>query len=322
MHSPNISVIVPVYNMAKLMRRALDSLVDQSYQDYEIILINDGSTDESPSICDEYASRYSNVRVIHQPNGGVSSARNAGLAIAQGEWIAFCDPDDLPDKEWLANYDVDHAGNAEIICQGFRADKKVFGPARDLDEVSFEYDGDAEGLTDLLLKYNVIGYIWCKLFRLQIIKENNLRFDTNIKLREDEIFFYFYLAHVRRVICHRKAGYFYFLPDWGRKYEFSFKSDYYLNQQVEKAVSLLLNFGKFQCLRDFFIDSMNYQLMMEFNRDHKREYLQQIRELMIKYPDSTRMSKYLMWIIVHDRTMTISWLALALHMRLKELLKR
>ncbi len=110
MKSPTISVIVPVYNAEKTLRRCVDSILAQTFEDFELILINDGSKDQSGDICDEYAAKDSRVKTIHKTNGGVSSARNAGLRIAQGEYIAFIDSDDYIDNDYLLgfkHYDAD-----------------------------------------------------------------------------------------------------------------------------------------------------------------------------------------------------------------------
>ena len=90
-----ISIIIPVYNVEKYLRECLDSILAQSYKDFEIILADDGSTDSSGNICDEYSMKYENIKVLHKNNNGLSSARNAGLDIAQGEYILFIDSDDV-----------------------------------------------------------------------------------------------------------------------------------------------------------------------------------------------------------------------------------
>ena len=89
-----ISIIVPVYNTEKYLHRCIDSVLAQTYQDFELLLIDDGSKDSSGAICDEYAAQDTRVRVFHKENGGVSSARNVGLDLAQGEWVTFVDSDD------------------------------------------------------------------------------------------------------------------------------------------------------------------------------------------------------------------------------------
>ena len=91
MNNPAISIIIPVYNADKYLRRCIDSVISQSFTDFELILVDDGSKDKSPQICDEYASQDKRVRVIHKVNGGVSAARNDGLDIAKGEYVTFID---------------------------------------------------------------------------------------------------------------------------------------------------------------------------------------------------------------------------------------
>ena len=96
-----ISIIIPIYNMEKLMRKCLDSILAQTFQDYECLLIDDGSKDGSPAICDEYATKDERFKAFHKPNGGLSDARNYGLARAKGKYTIFFDPDDWVDKDCL-----------------------------------------------------------------------------------------------------------------------------------------------------------------------------------------------------------------------------
>lgn len=94
MENPKISVIVPVYNVEKYLRKCVDSILSQTFTDFELLLIDDGSKDHSGEICDEYALQDDRVKVFHKENGGVSSARNLGIDVAKGEWITFVDADD------------------------------------------------------------------------------------------------------------------------------------------------------------------------------------------------------------------------------------
>ncbi len=98
--SPEISIIVPVYKVEKYLNECIDSILAQTFTDFELILVDDGSPDNCPALCDAAAEKDSRVRVIHKINGGVSTARNAGLAAAQGNWIGFVDPDDFVDKTY------------------------------------------------------------------------------------------------------------------------------------------------------------------------------------------------------------------------------
>ena len=120
-----ISVIIPVYNVEKYLRRCIDSVINQTYKNLEIIIVDDGSTDNSSNICDEYTNKDSRVKVVHKENGGLSSARNVGIELAKGDLIAFVDSDDYIElemyeklKENMDKYDSDIA-----ICQYYNSFK-------------------------------------------------------------------------------------------------------------------------------------------------------------------------------------------------------
>ena len=98
---PRLSIIVPIYNVEKYLPRCIESILNQTFKDFELILVNDGSTDSSYEILKEYENKYDNFRVINQKNGGLSAAKNAGIKIAKGEYIAFLDSDDYLDKNFL-----------------------------------------------------------------------------------------------------------------------------------------------------------------------------------------------------------------------------
>ena len=116
MNNPEVSIIVPVYNVEKYLPRCIDSILAQTSTNFELILIDDGSTDKSGMICDEYAKKDNRIKVFHKENGGVSSARNIGLDNASGEWLAFIDPDDAVDKEYLS---LPELCKADVIEKSF-----------------------------------------------------------------------------------------------------------------------------------------------------------------------------------------------------------
>ena len=117
-YTPKISVIVPVYNVEKYLSRCIDSILAQTFTDFELLLIDDGSKDKSGEICDEYANKDNHVKVFHKENGGVSSARNLGLDNAQGEWITFVDSDDFVNSDWLSYYAKSF--DVDLIVQGYQ----------------------------------------------------------------------------------------------------------------------------------------------------------------------------------------------------------
>ena len=122
MSNPKISVIIPVYNAESTLRRCVDSVLAQTFTDFECLLIDDGSKDRSGAICDEYAARDSRIRAFHKENGGVSSARNLGLDNATGEWIAFVDSDDWAGEKYLESFS--EYLDADLIISGIQSVNK------------------------------------------------------------------------------------------------------------------------------------------------------------------------------------------------------
>lgn len=189
---PIISVIVPVYNAEKYLHRCIDSILAQTFTNFELLLINDGSKDNSAKICDEYAARDQRVRVFHKENGGVSSARNMGLDNACGKWIVFVDSDD-----WVENVLFDSCVNVireihniDVIRYGYYEE----APLNKQNIRCSEENDVIFSLNTLFEKCDNLcywGFIWNTAFRRDLIGE--LRFDVNINYCEDHIFTYEYL---------------------------------------------------------------------------------------------------------------------------------
>ena len=215
--NPKISVIVPVYNTEKWLVRCLDSILAQTFTDFELLLIDDGSTDGSSAICDEYAGKDSRVRVFHKPNGGVSSARNLGLDNAKGRWIAFADSDDIVYPCWLQNFDNTEFENCDLKIQGVNL---VSAENQDNQEVvnPIVYDADWLQLTQKL-NYT-FGLLGVKLFKKKIIDivGKTLRFDERKNFMEDEDFIIDYMSRIRNAVILPGVGYKYFLPKSEAKY--------------------------------------------------------------------------------------------------------
>ncbi len=206
---PTVSVIVPVYNAEGVVSRSVDSILAQSYQDFELILVDDGSTDGSGAICDNYAQQDGRVKVIHQENAGVSAARNAGLKVAQGEWVTFVDSDDIVLDGFLeslvaaVNRDerIDLAYCGYAIVEGSTSIKTY----RSATYIGKEQLHNVLSSTKLLYRCSP----WGKLFRRSIIADNGLQFDGNLTISEDRLFLYQYLIHVRGVATTSTVGYLY-----------------------------------------------------------------------------------------------------------------
>ncbi|WP_226063971.1 glycosyltransferase family 2 protein [Kaistella polysaccharea] len=180
-----ISVIVPVYNADKYLIKCLDSIIYQSYQNLEIIIIDDGSRDGSGEICDRYAQLDNRIKVYHIHNSGVSAARNLALDLATGTYIAFIDSDDTVHPDYILElYKVAEKKQADIVCCGYEyMDQYTTYSHNDFKDL----DNTRESFVERVLS-NTGGTICSKLFRFAIITDHDLRFDTNLKMREDLIF--------------------------------------------------------------------------------------------------------------------------------------
>lgn len=149
-----ISVIVPIYNTEKYLRRCVDSILAQSYIDFELLLVNDGSVDGSAKICDEYAEADSRVRVFHKTNGGVSSARSLGLDNARGEWIAFVDSDDCIDEHFLSVMTENMSPDVDLIISSVSNNRYI----------------DPNKFINDILSRRIPPQIWGKLYRRNVLK--------------------------------------------------------------------------------------------------------------------------------------------------------
>ena len=171
MTQPKISIIVPVYNSEKYLCGCIDSILSQSFRDFELILVDDGSRDSSQRICDDYAQKDSRVKVIHKENGGVSSARNAGLSAVRGGYLCFLDSDDTlePDALQLMYQSISNE-NVDLVIAGYnRYDEdgtKIFGMSNSAVELISHEAALEEMYTPRSGNYQ--GYLWNKLFRKSI----------------------------------------------------------------------------------------------------------------------------------------------------------
>lgn len=172
-----ISIIVPVYNVEKYLERCVNSIINQTYKNIEIILVDDGATDTSGKICDELKERDKRITVIHKTNGGLSDARNAGLKIANGEYIGFVDSDDYIEKDMFETlYNINKQHNADISIVSFYEiyDGKVIGVR---DTANLEILNKTEALKELLIDTKIQSYAWNKLFKKELFKD--IKFPTN-----------------------------------------------------------------------------------------------------------------------------------------------
>ena len=203
-----ISIIVPIYKVEPYLRRCLDSIVNQTYTNLEIVLVDDGSPDACPQICDEYAAKDNRIVVIHQKNGGLSDARNAGLEICKGDYISFVDSDDWIESDYISTlFSLIEANQAEIAVgnfQRFSLNNDHF-PKEHLVTETLTSD---KILEKILFQKNSYTIAWGKLFKKDLF--NDIRFPVG-KIHEDEYTGYKPYCYAKKISCTSKILYHYLI---------------------------------------------------------------------------------------------------------------
>lgn len=283
---PAISIIIPVYNAERYLRQCIESVIAQTFKDWEAILVNDGSKDGSLAICQEYASKDDRIKVIDKPNGGPSSARNRGLNEAQGKYVYFMDADDWIETKFLENF-VRNAvdtkrccyenedNDYDIIFQGF---VREFSDGRK--EESFAMDTDTslmskEEIICRLYKEHVYGWSWCKLFRREIIEKHHVRFDESLRLWEDELFtseFLRYAENVRTVNSH--LYHYIYYPDSLMQTNNTYLKRLFLSERMNEVLMPIANEELKEYINSTYNKNLKYSLLMALKNepDHKCDY--------------------------------------------------
>lgn len=231
MKQPLISIIIPVYNGEKYLRPCIDSILHQTYQHWELLLIDDGSPDSSGAICDEYASDP-RISVVHKENGGQASARNQGVAMAKGEYISFVDCDDwLETNMYESMLQTMQAQQAEIIICGYTEEYKERQKKVHADGEMVVYE--ASEALKLVLRGKIGSYLWSMLFRREVVQEQM----PNLMTYEDHATIFKWIFHAHRVVVWHHAFYHYrqldgsslhsFCPNKGKDFFMAIKERYH-----------------------------------------------------------------------------------------------
>ena len=264
-----ITIIVPVYNVEKYLKTAIDSAINQTYKNIEIILVDDGSTDSSGKICDEYGKKDDRIIVVHQENKGLSGARNTGLDIAKGKYIMFLDSDDTFEKDACENlYNEIEKTNADFVIGNYINTKedgsKFKKPAFSLEK----YKNFKLSINDYNDSFYIMNSgVWNKIFRKSYLDKLKIRF-VDRALAEDAIF---------TTYCFIKSENVYYIPNIVYNYRLreadsissSCSKDYFL--KINKSYKLIYNNFKennqLEYYRYFYAKSMNYILYKFIDSD-------------------------------------------------------
>ena len=208
-NNPLISIIVPVYKVEKYLPRCIESILGQTYTNFELILVDDGTPDRSGIICDRYAEKDSRIKVIHKENGGVSTARNAGIDVAQGKWITFVDSDDWVSDDYLSTLIEPLENNEYDLTVGVLDWRylRLVSQGNKSREIKKQQNNSKEDLATLG-KIEFLGPCY-KLYNKSILDENKIRFERGIAMGEDAIFVAEYLKHCQNILLTGKVIYHY-----------------------------------------------------------------------------------------------------------------
>lgn len=277
---PLISIIVPIFNSEKTLDKCINCILNQTFCDWELLLIDDGSTDKSCEICEKYATIDQRIKIYRKKNGGVSSARNYGLRYSRGEWLTFIDTDDYVQDSFLEIM-VENATSVDLVVSGayYINDRISFLPPERLVEIADDLPFMDEQLCSIYLMT-----CWAKLFRRTFIINEKIYFDTSLRIGEDSDFVLRYLRYIKAIKFVHISGYCYndeekyklfkyalnandfsihlslilgSLNQLKKKYDYSFyKFDYLLNDYYSRL--FFIHLMTIRNYHDFYSEHINY----------------------------------------------------------------
>lgn len=275
-----ISIIVPVYGVEKYLRQCIESIVSQSYTDIEIILVDDGSPDNCPKICDEYAETDSRVKVIHKQNGGLVSARQAGLEAANGEYIGFVDGDDriCPDMyETMADAVLKYS--PDMVVSEFYCDfeNRTESSSQCFSEGFYDKIGLLKEIYPVMLysgsfyRFGITPNCWSKLFKAELLKKYLPNVDKRIKMGEDAAFTYPCLLNADSLYCIKKPLYRYRIlnTSMSRGYDDKLENIIYLPYEAIRSANDKSNFDMSAQIAYYHIYLANFVIRNEAKSNKK-----------------------------------------------------
>ena len=296
-----ISIIIPVYNAERYLHQCIESVIVQTFEDWEAIFVNDGSKDGSLAICQEYAAKDKRIKVIDKSNGGPSSARNKGLENAQGEFVYFMDADDWVETKFLDNFVRNAYATKrlryetqskiatkttlepyDIVFQGY---VREFADGRV--EKSFVMDADTSMMTkeDIvckLYKEHVYGWAWCKIFRREIIEKYHLRFDESLRLWEDELFTSEFLKQaktIKTVDCH--LYHYIYYPNSLMQTNNTYLKRLFLSERMNEALKPIANDELWEYVNTTYNKNLKYSLLMALKNEPNHRCDEETKELLL-----------------------------------------
>lgn len=289
-----VSVIIPVYNVEKYLRRCLDSVVNQTYKNLEIILVNDGSPDNSKEICEEYVNKYDNIQLINQENQGNSGARNTALKNITGEYVMFVDSDDWIELDAI-EYCVESMKKSDadiVVTQMVR--KKAYTPNKEENANILEKTLTQEQYAKQFFKIGsnkIEYYVYSKLYKREVV--NNITFPKGLSIGEDALVTFRYIQKAKKIFYSSKVTYNYFYNDASLTAKFSSK-DFDLEKIWDLVIEDAVNYGNedyifYAKLNRYRIDfNLLCRIALSENKEDTVKYKDKIEELLLKVKEKKK----------------------------------
>lgn len=258
------SIIVPVYRSQATLDRCVKSVLNQQLEDFELILVDDGSPDNCGLICDQYANKDTRIKVIHKANGGVSTARNAGILASTGERVMFLDSDDFLLPDALATLDLAvNTYDADVFCYSYQS-LGIEGPQKCiLDSQILQINGMLECLTELKGSLTILCTIWNKVYKRSILMENKILFREGMKIGEDFLFNANCFLHTDKIMLMEEVLYCYdtTIADSAVKRVYWDIAEYisYMRDGIKELIEKRLPSGSGERTKDYFEEFINNQ---------------------------------------------------------------
>ena len=299
MDNPLISVIVPVYNVEPYLDRCVQSIVDQTYTNLEIILVDDGSPDNCPALCDAWAEKDSRIKVIHKENGGLSDARNAGMAIAAGEYIAFVDSDDwIEPQMYQCLYEAITTTDSDIASCGAKRVWLDGRPAQNLCAVNTTCVLEQEPAMKALITSNgLVQTVWNKLYKKHIAK--SVLFLVGL-IHEDEFWSWQAIARASRIATLKESYYNYLQRDnsimgagFSENSLLVIQAKTERQKYIEKTMPDLTDIGRtdltYTCMH------IGIQVLKTLRRKDAARYIKHLKSTIRNHPISKKFLRTLPW---------------------------
>lgn len=301
----NVSIIVSIYNSEKYLKDMLDCLAFQTYprEGLEIILVNDGSTDSSLDICQEYQSRFSNFKIVSKINGGISSARNAGLKVASGKYVTFFDSDDTADLDYVQKMvDAIEKTNCELVCCGIK--EKIDDVINEYgynEDKTFSIDNE-NAYVDFFNDY-WLPVVWNKMYKKELI---DVLFDEGISYDEDTVFNLYYLKKVKKITCIKEKLYTYFIRKNSNSLTQQGKNNIFEKSRITNKYRITLSNEVFKSKRAVYvacrklIKAIFQEVQYNVNNNLKKDEILKIIELRIEDEEVKKSFSYFTKIFDQD----------------------